>query len=142
MPHISELCSGPSKILVPKGTKIPRCERAMPWTEKRNKGIWERIIMKSVRLASMLAVAGGLAIATSACSGGSEPTETAAEEVMPAEESMAAEGCAAKPCAAQGCAAKGCAAKPCAAAGCGAKPCAAKPCAAAGCAAKPCAAKK
>lgn len=84
--------------------------------------------MKSLKLASMLVVAGGLAMATSACSGGKESGKQPAEAVATPD----AAACAAKPCAAAGCAAKpcaaaGCAAKPCAAAGCGAKPCAAKP---------------
>lgn len=92
--------------------------------------------MKKLRLASMLAVAGGLAVATAACSKGSDTTaEPAAQAVDVTDTSMAADGngaapCAAKPCSAKPCAAAKCGAKPCAAAKCGAKPCAAKPCAA------------
>ena len=90
--------------------------------------------MHKTRLASMLAVMGGLTIATSACSKqGDSPTEAPAGAAMA---DQAASSDAAKPCAAASCAAKPCAAKPCAAKKCGAKPCAPK-----GCAAKPCAAK-
>ena len=96
-----------------------------------------KYIMKKAKFASMLAVAGGLALATTAC--GNKAEEAAAEgdateEAAPAEGEgcAAAEGCAAK----EGCAAaEGCAAKEgCAAAeGCAAK----EGCAAAeGCAAK------
>jgi hypothetical protein len=83
--------------------------------------------MKKTKLASMLAVMGGLAVATAGCSKKAEaPTEAPTEAALADQ----ATGCAAKSCAAASCAAKGCEAKPCAAKSCAAKPCAAKPCAA------------
>lgn len=79
--------------------------------------------MKNQKLASMLAVAGGLSVATAAC------TNDAADSGD--ETGYETAGCAAKGCcAAAGCEAKGC----CAAADCEAKGC----CAAAGCEAKGC----
>lgn len=85
--------------------------------------------MKKTNLAAMMAVMGGLSIATAACSQGGEDTsaDTAADQTSMAE----AGGCAAVGCcAAAGCEAKGCcaAAEGCEAAGCEAKGC----CAAAG----------
>ncbi len=88
--------------------------------------------MKKRNLASMLAVAGGLTLATAACSGQSEAPAQETTEVA----SCSAAGCAAAAREAKPCAAAACEAKPCAAAACEAKPCAAKPCAA-----KPCAPK-
>ena len=79
--------------------------------------------MRTMKLASMLAVAGGLALATSACSDGievAEPTEAPADAMAAEVDAMAAEGCDAQPCAAEGCDAQ-----PCAAADCSAEPCAA-----------------
>lgn len=67
--------------------------------------------MSKPSLKSLLAVAGGLAIALPGV------TVAAAAQCKP----MA--GCTAKSCAASGCAAKGCAAKGCAAMGCSAKGC-------------------
>ena len=88
--------------------------------------------MKKYKLASMLAVMGGLSMATAACSKAAdntaEPSAEAVGEVT--TESEPAANCSAKPCTAKPCAAKPCAAKPCAAKPCPAKPCAAKPCAA------------
>ena len=85
--------------------------------------------MMKRNLASMLAVAGGLTLATAACS---SPAEAPAEETsevgeMNADSTSVAEcgaaGCEAQPCAAAGCAAAAdCAAAGCAAAGCAAKP--------------------
>jgi hypothetical protein len=88
-------------------------------------------MMKRAKFASMLAVAGGLAMATSACSE-SKPVDEqpAATPVDLADDGTATDNCAAAPCAAGPCAARECSAKPCAATECGAKPCAAKPCAA------------
>lgn len=83
--------------------------------------------MKKVNLASMLAIVGGLTVATSACS--NEANDAASE---PAADEAVAADCGAEPCAA----AADCGAQPCAASDCGAKPCAA----AADCGAKPCAA--
>lgn len=99
--------------------------------------------MKRMKFASMLAVAGGLAMATSACSG-SEPVEqdSAAATAELADDGSVAADCTAASCAAKECGAKPCAAGPCAAKDCSAKPCAAKECGAKPCAAKPCAAKK
>ncbi len=95
--------------------------------------------MKKTKLASMLAVMGGLTMATAACSKEAEaPQEAPAGAVMADQASgCAAAPCAGKSCEAKPCAPKGCGAKPCAPKGCGAKPCAPKPCAAKPCAAKP-----
>lgn len=95
--------------------------------------------MKKTKLTTMLAVMGGLTIATSACSKGADNTAEAPAGAAMADQATAS--CSAKPCAAASCAAKPCAAKPCAAKGCAPKACGAKPCAAKPCAAKPCAAK-
>ena len=92
-------------------------------------------LMKRTDLTALLAVMGGLTIATAGCS---KPADKAAEATVTTEAmDAAASGCAAKPCAAASDAAAGCAAKPCAAKGCAAKKCAAKPCTAKPCAAKP-----
>lgn len=95
--------------------------------------------MKKTKLASMLAVMGGLTMATAACSKDAEaPAEAPAGTVMADQASgCAAAPCAGKSCEAKPCAPKGCGAKPCAPKDCGAKPCAPKPCAAKPCAAKP-----
>jgi len=89
--------------------------------------------MKKRNLASMLMVAGGLTLATAACSSpaAEEPIEATSEEATMDADATSVADCGAASCEAQPCAAAGCAAAPCAAAGC-----AAKPCAAAGCAAK------
>jgi len=71
--------------------------------------------MKKTKLASMLAVMGGLTLATGACSGA-----CTAATCAPAADAAAGK-------TASDCAASGCEAKPCAAAGCQAKPCAAAP---------------
>lgn len=73
----------------------------------------ELINMSKLSLKSLLAVAGGLAIALPGI------TVSAAAQCKPMA-ACGAKGCAAKGCAAKGCAAKGCAAKGCAAKGCGA----------------------
>ena len=65
----------------------------------------------------MLAVTGGLALATAACSAPAEEADTAADETSVEESACAAcgaEGCAAEGC--EACAAEGCEA--CAAEGC------------------------
>lgn len=117
----------------------------MQTSELRRARTKKGVIMKTWKLASMLAVAGGLAVATGACSspGANNQQSQAASDgpvidgnglpVQPA----AAGNYAAAPCAAAGdnmtapCAAHGnCAAAPCAARPCRAVPCAAKPCAA------------
>lgn len=83
--------------------------------------------MKKRNLASMLVVAGGLTLATAACSSPAEAPVDETSEVasMDADATSVADcgaaNCEAQPCAAAACAAAGCAAKPCAAAGCGAK---------------------
>lgn len=79
--------------------------------------------MKKSRLTSMLAVMGGLTIATAACSKQAETKTEAPAGAAIADQAGtgAATGCAAKPCAAKTCGAKSCAPK-----GCGAKSCAAK----------------
>lgn len=83
--------------------------------------------MKKRNLASMLMVAGGLTLATAACSGTAEaPVEETSEVASTdADATSVAEagaaGCEAHACGAAGCGAKHCGAKPCAAAGCGAK---------------------
>lgn len=78
--------------------------------------------MRLLKLTSLLAVAGGLAVATSGCS---KSAETSTEEATVTSDrgnlEPVNEGCAAKPSAAASCKAKPCAAKPCAT-----KPCAAK----------------
>ena len=92
----------------------------------------DALVMKSTdrtkKLAAMLAVMGGLTIATSGCSKeeAAAPDQAAASSAADATASCGAASCAAGSCAAADCAAKGCAAKPCAAKGCAAKPCAAK----------------
>ncbi|MDZ4368523.1 MAG: hypothetical protein U0987_16090 [Afipia sp.] len=98
--------------------------------------------MKTTKFASMLAVAGGLAMATTACSGGEPAEQPAAATAELADDGSMVDNCAAAPCAASDCNAKPCAAAPCAAKECAAKPCAAKDCGAKPCVAKPCAAKK
>jgi hypothetical protein len=77
--------------------------------------------MKKTKLTSMLAVMGGLSLATGACSGACSAATCAPAAEEAAGETAAAE-CGAAPCAA--------------AADCGAAACEAKPCAAADCAAK------
>ena len=64
--------------------------------------------MKKYNLASMLAVMGGLSMATAACS---EPADSPAEQSVEAVGEVAPESelvadCGAKPCAAKPCAAK------------------------------------
>jgi len=79
--------------------------------------------MGKTKLASMLAVMGGLAMATAACSKADDANKepAAAAIVDQAGNAVATGSCSAKPCTAKPCAAKSCAPKPC-----GAKPCAAK----------------
>ena len=100
---------------------------------------------EKTRLASMLAVAGGLAIATSACAQTCQAADcsAAADQMTNANSgsgcaagSCAAAGCSAAKCAPAGCAAAGCAPAGCAPAGCAAAGCTAAKCAPAGCAAK------
>lgn len=89
--------------------------------------------MKKTNFASMLAVAGGLAIATSACSAPAEE-DTGADETAVA---ACAAACGADGCAAA-CGAEGCEAAACCAAACGAEACAAAGCEAAACCAAAC----
>lgn len=49
--------------------------------------------MKKTNFASMLAVTGGLALATAACSAPAEEADTAADETSVEETACAAEGC-------------------------------------------------
>jgi len=78
--------------------------------------------MKKRNLASMLMVAGGLTLATAACSSPAEaPLEETSEVASMDADATSVADCGAANCAAAPCAAAGCAAKPCAAAGCAAK---------------------
>lgn len=81
--------------------------------------------VKNRKLASLLAVAGGLAVAA-----GIPSAPAFAQCAGRSAARCGTRACAGAPCAGKPCAAAGCAAKPCAAAACAAKPCAAKPCAA------------